>query len=388
MPERNQISRVVLKNYKSIKSCDVSLGSLTFLVGPNGAGKSNFVEALRFLSYALSTSLEQAIENRAGFRSIAHRGSEPASGINLTLDFDLGHDGRAHYTIEIRGSEDGPAVIATEECSVEWNGDRQWFRVDRGRVTSNQGVLPVASEDKLYLLNASGLPAFERVYRALSNIVVYNPVPDEIRGFKSEKRYRNLDRAGSALAETISKMKRTAPDRFTRVQEYLRKINPSISAVNAMSVDANFNLRFELNQGDSAFDDFPSSNISDGTLRALAVLVALFQDADRYPLSLIGLEEPEAGLHPAAASVLFDSLVEGSRIRQVVVTSHSPDLLDREDVPPGALKAVSMRNGRTIIGDVDQAARLALRERLYTPGELLRMGQLQPEDPSTMSGVT
>jgi predicted ATPase len=45
----NRISRVILRNYKSIRQCDVSLGSITFLVGPNGAGKSNFVEALRFL---------------------------------------------------------------------------------------------------------------------------------------------------------------------------------------------------------------------------------------------------------------------------------------------------------------------------------------------------
>jgi predicted ATP-dependent endonuclease of OLD family len=108
---------------------------------------------------------------------------------------------------------------------------------------------------------------------------VYNPVPKEIRGFKSEKRYRNLDRSGSALAETISKMKNAAPGRLARVQEYLKGINPNIVAVDVLAVDS---------------------------------------------------EEPEADLHPAAGSVLFDSLVEGSRTRRVVVTSHSPDLLDRE----------------------------------------------------------
>src|SRR5580704_16890578 len=54
----NRISRVILRNYKSIRQYDVSLSSITFLVGPNGVGKSNFVEALRFLSYGLSSSLE------------------------------------------------------------------------------------------------------------------------------------------------------------------------------------------------------------------------------------------------------------------------------------------------------------------------------------------
>jgi predicted ATPase len=387
MPKSSQISRVVLANYKSIKRCDVSLEPLTFLVGPNGAGKSNFVEALRFLSYALSVSLEQALENRAGFQSIAHRDGETASNINFRILLDLADNGKAQYDVEIRAGENGPAVVETEECSVDLPNGRQWFRVKEGSVTSNQGVIPIASEDKLYLVNASGLPSFEPVYRALSNIVVYNPVPDEIRGFKSAKRYRNLDRSGSALAETIWKMKDAAPERLARVLDYLRRINPNVVGVDAVSVDANFNLRFKLNRGEGHSQDFPASNISDGTLRALAVLVALFQISDRYPLSFIGLEEPEAGLHPAAASVLFDSLVEGSTLRQIAVTSHSPDLLDREDIPLGGLRAVTMKGGCTIIGEVDQVARTALRERLYTVGELMRMDQLRPENPNAVGGI-
>ena len=185
-----------------------------------------------------------------------------------------------------------------------------------------------------------GLPAFEPVYRALSAIAVYNPVPDEIRGFKPERRYRNLDRTGSALAETIFRLKATAPEPFNRVIEYLRKITPSVLDVDAVSVDANYNLRFDFVGGSNTAEEFPSQNVSDGTLRALAVLVALFQTNDRYPLTLIGLEEPEAGLHPAAAGVLFDSLVEASHFGQIVVTSHSPDLLNRDDIPEDAIKAV------------------------------------------------
>jgi Predicted ATPase len=252
--------------------------------------------------------------------------------------------------------------------------------VRSGVVTSNQGVTPAASDEKLYLVNASGLPAFEPVYRALSGIGVYNPVPDEIRGFKPEKRYRNLDRTGSALAETIFKLKKSAPERLTRVLEYLRNISPGVLDIDAVSVDAYYNLRFELDCGNGTGKEFPSQNISDGTLRALAVLVGLFQTSDRFPLTLIALEEPESGLHPAAAGVLFDSLVEASHFRQIVVTSHSPDLLDREDVPENAVKAVEMNEGSTIIGEIDNAGRSALKQRLYTAGELMRMNQLRPQD--------
>ncbi len=121
-------------------------------------------------------------------------------------------------------------------------------------------------------------------------------------------------------------------------------------------------------------------------MRALAVLVALFQKGDRYPLTLIGLEEPETGLHPAAAAVLFDSLIEAAQFNQVIVTSHSPDLLDRDNIPENSIKAVAMCDGRTIIGEVDEKLKGALRDHLCTPGELMRMGQLKPEGAPDCAG--
>jgi predicted ATPase len=161
------ISRVILRNYKSIRHCDVSLGSVAFLVGPNGAGKSNFVEALRFLSYALSSSLEQALDNRSGFGSILHRGASPQSGIHFEVHFQLG-DRAGWYLAEIAALDDGPVTVTREECTVEFQSGEHWFKVNGGAVTSNQGLMPAVSEEKLYLVNASGLAAFEPVYRALS----------------------------------------------------------------------------------------------------------------------------------------------------------------------------------------------------------------------------
>jgi predicted ATPase len=83
-------------------------------------------------------------------------------------------------------------------------------------------------------------------------------------------------------------------------------------------------------------------------------------------------------LHPAAAGVLLDALRDASERRQVIVTSHSPDLLDRHDFKLPDLRAVRSIDGETVIGELDQAGALALREDLYTPGELLRTDQLLP----------
>ena len=62
------------------------------------------------------------------------------------------------------------------------------------------------------------------------------------------------------------------------------------------------------------------------------------------------------------------------------MTSHSPDLLDNSDIPIEALLAVSNQDGLTQIGPIDAAGRDVLREKLFTPGELLRQNQLAPDE--------
>ena len=386
MPQSAYISRVVLENYKSIRRCDVSLDSITFLVGPNGAGKSNFVEALRFLSYAVGTSLEQALASRSGFRTVLYRGAEPGASVTFELHFRLDEFRNGRYFLALQSDPTGSVTVAREECGLFTAGRKDWFKVANGVVTSSEQLTPAASAEKLYLVNASGLPVFEPVYRALSSIVVYNPMPEEIQGFHLERGFRYLDRKGTGLAEAVHSLEKSHPEQMIRVSEYLRRINPSVVKIDAGLVDSNYTLRFELSERTGVVQSFPSQNMSDGTLRALAILIALFQINDRYPLTLIGLEEPAAGVHPAAAGVLFDALIEGSRSRQVVVTSHSPDLLDREDLPEHALKAVVMDQGETIIGEVEAAGKSAIREHLFTAGELLRMDQLRPEGASERAG--
>ena len=67
------LNRLVLRNFRSIGQCDIALGPLTHLVGPNGAGKSNVVDALRFVTEALTGSLDQALNERGGISEVRRR---------------------------------------------------------------------------------------------------------------------------------------------------------------------------------------------------------------------------------------------------------------------------------------------------------------------------
>ena len=110
--------------------------------------------------------------------------------------------------------------------------------------------------------------------------------------------------------------------------------------------------------------------------------------AEPLRVPFVGIEEPEVALHPGAAGVLRDALRAASANTQVAVTSHSPDLLDDKDVTDDSILVVVSRNGETVIGPMDDAGRSAIRDRLYTAGQLLRLNQLEPDlTPSTPAAI-
>src|SRR5215468_1085690 len=91
------VTRVRLKNYKSIALCDVALGPLVFLVGANGAGKSNFLDALRFVADALRTSLDHALRDRGGINEVRRRSGGHPTHFGARLEFNLRSGQQGHY---------------------------------------------------------------------------------------------------------------------------------------------------------------------------------------------------------------------------------------------------------------------------------------------------
>jgi phage terminase large subunit-like protein len=94
---------------------------------------------------------------------------------------------------------------------------------------------------------------------------------------------------------------------------------------------------------------------------------------------LIGIQEPESTVHPAVADLVLEVLRDAARRRQIVVTTHSPDILDSKDLLDDQILAVTKERGSSIIAGLAPASRKAIRERLYTAGELLRTDELTPD---------
>ena len=379
------ITRVRLKNFKSIASCDVALRPLTFLVGPNGSGKSNFLDALRLVRDGLRFSLDHAMRERGGVKEIRRRSAGHPTHFEIDLCFRLpgGQDGR--YRFRIGAPALGEYEVQSESLEVDAAEGlgRSFFKVQRGEVVeSSVDAPPAASLDRLYLVNASGIRELRPVYDALSRMGFYNLNPDSIRDLQDPDSGELLARDGSNLAAVYKRLERDDRARVDRIEEYLARVVPGVSGVEAKSLGHKETLEFRQAVTGAANPwRFPATSVSDGTLRALGVLVALFQfsNGQRKGASLVGIEEPEAALHPAAAGVLLGALREASETTQVLVTSHSPDLLDDENIATDSLLAVSANAGATQIAPIDPTGRGALRDRLYTAGELLRLDQLRPD---------
>ena len=391
MKDSTFITRVVLKNYKSIAACDVRLGPLTFLVGRNGSGKSNFLDALQFVADALNSSLDHAVRARGGINDVCKRSDRPITTpdhFSIRLEFALPDGSTGYYAFQIT-MRLLRYEVQTEECKFRnknLNTSDIYFNVVRGNVTDTSvKVAPLAARDRLYLVNASGLPEFRPVYDAFSQMGFYNLNPDMIRDLQDPDSGEMLMQDGSNLTSVFGQLSSGV---MKDIQEYLSVITPGVQRVRVQKFGPKETLGFsQYAMEDRRSRRFLANNMSDGTLRALGILVALFhgnQKAEKR-VTLVGIEEPEIALHPAAAGVLLDALQDATEKTQVIITSHSPDLLDNKDLDVESILAVEVRDENTVIGRVDEASRSVLRDKLYTTGELLRLDQLQPDPESILS---
>ncbi|MBL8213539.1 MAG: AAA family ATPase [Bryobacterales bacterium] len=373
---QTRITRVAIKNYRSIGSCDVELQPLTLLVGPNGSGKSNFLDALRFIVHSMHAPTEQVVEARSGMRSILRKlpKGQMAPRFSVQLTFEVADVGTGTYLLSVAAGTDGSSTIDEERCQI---GEHS-FVWQNGSIDHNAPSTPAFTGDRPALVAFGALPQFAPVFALLSGLTFYAPNPERMRRPTAIGPGKVLSRDGSNCADVLARIERSHPQITARIREYLRSFNPEFAEVSVTDLPDYRWLAFTP-AGDPSHWRLNSADVSDGTLRAIAILLAIFQaPAVKPPLTMVGLEEPESNLHPAAAGILLDALLEASRQVPILASTHSADLLDRKDLPETAILAVTLQEGETLIGPIDESGKTILRKRLYTAGELLRSNRLAP----------
>lgn len=373
------LRRVQIKNYKSLATTVVDLGPFTVLVGPNGSGKSNFVDGLRFVTECLQTSIALALQNRGGINAVRRHSTGHPTHFGFRLVIDLGNGAFGDYSFEIAARPQGRFEVKRERCIVQSGvlARQHRYQVENGQFTQEApGIRPRIEPDRLALSVISAVEEFRPVYDFLTSMRFYALAPDQIRQLQEPDAGEVLNRYGSNAAAVLREVQKRKPSNYQRLCRLLSKVVPGTSQAEYLSLGQKETLRFKQDVGDKAPWNFNALNMSDGTLRVLGILLAVHQTSTP---SLIAIEEPEATIHPAALDVVIDILKEGASYSQILITTHSPDVLDSRKIRDDELRLVKSERGTTSVSSVDPLSRDVIREHLYTAGELLRMGQLQPD---------
>jgi predicted ATPase len=183
-----------------------------------------------------------------------------------------------------------------------------------------------------------------------------------------------LDEHGANLASTLREMQRSKSPLLEPFRNAIQSVIPDVIDFQVSQVTGYLVTRLRHDMADDLRAMFELSQESDGTLRMLGILAALYQDP---PRTLIALEEPELTIHPGALGLLWEEIEGAAERSQILVTTHSPDLLDmcRAD----QIRVVEKINGTTLVDPIEETQREAIQERLFAPGELLRAQGLQRE---------
>jgi len=375
------IKQLILKRFRSIPSERISLDNPTVFVGRNGSGKSNLVSVFSFLAEAMASPLQAVFDKAGGISTVRNRSSGRSYPPNLGLRVDFGRmNGRTtsgFYAFEVKALPDYGFSVVREQCSVVGDsGAHSWFDRRGTAFTSNVGgVKPSLDPASLSLPVVGGEATFAPVLRTLAAMRVYSIEPGKLREMQEPDSGTSLKSDGSNVTSVLREIERQSGRDFDRISDILATIVPNTKQVDVKKHGKSLSLEFTQEWGEKKRLKFEGFSMSDGTLRAIGLLAAVFQ---RPVPSLIAVEEPEATIHPGALESVLDVLRHASKQMQVVITTHSPDLLDAKWIEDRHLRIVEWTEGATRVAPVSEATRQALQAHLMSAGELLRSNALNP----------
>ncbi|NWF94517.1 MAG: AAA family ATPase [Candidatus Thorarchaeota archaeon] len=371
-----RVTEVEAHNFRSFEQIRVDLDPLTVLVGQNASGKSNLLDVLRFTSESLRKGLDSAISLRRGISAI-RRWSAKGRPYDVTVRVILKSDeASASYSFTVGSKRRTEFEVKNEACSITHRGQDLQYEIRNGTwVAAPEDLkkIPLARA-ALALPIVAAVKPFGLVYNALTGMRFYTIYPNVLREPQPPGVPYPLEEHGSNLASVLREMQRTGNQWLPDLRAVLKRIVPDIGDFGVRQIGGYFvvMLVHEMDTANRERAFFDLSQESDGTLRILGLLTALYQDP---PPTLISIEEPELTVHPGVIGVLADVLKETAKRSQVLITTHSPDLMDC--VPVTSIRVVERVKGVTRIGPVNKEQIGAVEDRLFTPGDILRLEGLQ-----------
>lgn len=371
------ITRLRLRRFRSLIWADIHLINPLFIVGKNGSGKSNLLKALEFISQCVSLPLESVFQLHGGLETMRFRtaGRSRPGNFGIRVDFTLPSGDNGWYAFEIKAIPPSRFEVLKEQCVA---GIHSFSRTGDELSSTLRGVAPNVTPDALLLPLLGGTPEFKPVKELLGGMSVFSLEPRVIQELQDPDAGMSLKSDGSNLSSVMQNMKEPALKRLCQI---LGTVVPGVSSVTPLKHGKKLTLKFtqswEGEKADRQETTHEAFAMSDGTLRILGILTAFFQN--NRP-KVIALEEPESTIHPEALATLLDQIRGFSKTAQIIVTTHSPDLLECKWIEADNIQVATWRNGVSLIQPLGAASTASLQHHLMGAGEMMRTEGLQPEN--------
>lgn len=381
-----KINYLEIKRFKSIQNVELKdVSPFMVLAGANGTGKSNFVDALAFLSKVIDMGVSKAVSEFGSIENLISP-KHKAGDISYKIEFEIE---KQIYQYEImialkniasRVKEESLKILKSGEIIFDSDKIRKELEAKKESNTSNDligagllgalrglilGVLQDSDKigqdiiygvatgiglklltDGKYLSDDSFLRQNKK-FQGLRNVKIFRIDPFTIKNRRSTvNNPRELNRDGSNIAAVLEKLEKDNELR-EQIIEWMSVIVPEMKkvSVKTQNIDNSKGLFFEEDSGDR----FPAHMVSDGTIYALCLLVAVLTRVKQPGITII--EEPERGLHPKAIGELIDFIREhASTHHPIILTTHSESVVRSLELEE--LYFVSKSQGKTQIKDV------------------------------------
>lgn len=418
------LTRIRAKNFRLFKELDLELakGLPTVLIGPNSSGKSSVMEILDIGSQVAQGLSLQVMFNvqRGGLREVQSRlGSEEieleycfatsvgelsyrfvaaaqAGGGVQFRDEEARHGpyrvlGKSYGTSDRQfrnrfknptpfdddDSKNDPtttAVLSDRAASTLWELEIQSKRgknlsVDQHKVEESLEKLHILRQE---LQSIAIYPLFSTSPKWLSNDIREGPRTSVVIGPASV-----LDRTAQNLVNYLYGLSVHHPETWKRLVEQFQLEFPYVASF-SFPPDAGGG-RIALGWRDKRYPNTQmyAFQMSDGMLQFLCVLAATL--ISPHSASAIGLDEPDAHLHPSAALRVISNANSVSSHTPVLIATHSDRILDGLADPAESIRVCASDENGARIEKLDQPSINAFLEH-YSASDLRRRGLMDPDN--------
>lgn len=336
-PELDWIS---IEGFKSIASSGrVFLRPINLVIGANGAGKSNFIEVFSLLQKISQGHLQDYVRTAGGAQEILHFGTNTTEKLGLEMHLKQEHA----YRLELAPTANDGLVVVSEVMTHE----------QRHPLVAQSTYIPpsIQAGQEASISHESGLQEMpSSITHLISRWQCYH-VHDTSKTSPLRRTNKTDDNDflrpdGSNLAAFLYRLRETEHYvSYQMIRQTVQRIAPFFDDFLLRPDNLNpetIKLAWK-HQGSDKY--FGASSLSDGTLRFIALATLLLQPVQLRP-SVILIDEPELGLHPAAIGLLASLIHRASEHTQVIAATQSPILLDHFE-PEDVLVADSQEGATT-----------------------------------------